>query len=164
MTNLKLSSFKNWMKNHKGFAVAFLLLAFIGFIDATFLVVEHSLGSPVPCSIIKGCEKVLTSQYARIGPIPTALLGSVYYLTIFLLALISITRQEGRYLLIASRLTVIGLVASIGFVVLQLFVIKAICLYCMLSASASTALFILGLVVMRKNKEWEADGKTLLDL
>jgi uncharacterized membrane protein len=151
------------MKNHKGLAAAFLLLAFAGFIDATFLAAGHSLGSPVPCSIIEGCEKVLTSHYASIGPVPTALAGSAYYLIIFLLALISITRGENGYLLAASRLTVLGLAASIGFVFLQLFVIKAICLYCMLSASASAVLFILGVVVIRKNKGREADEITMND-
>lgn len=152
MINSKLSLFRHWMQNHKRFALAFVALAFIGFLDATFLTIEHIMGTPVPCSIIEGCEKVLTSTYAEIGGIPTAFFGSLYYLVVFLLALISITREEKKHLLTASKLTIVGLGASLVFVFLQLFVIKAICLYCMISALTSTTLFVLGVIVLRKSK------------
>jgi len=143
------------MRKYKSFALVFVILAFIGFLDATFLTVEHIFGITVPCSIIEGCEAVLTSKYASVGVIPTASFGSIYYLSIFLLALLSITRKEKKYLLFASKLTIVGFIASLCFVFLQLFVIKAICLYCMLSAVTSLTLFILGIVVIKMHKKWE---------
>lgn len=160
MINSKPSSFKHWMQNHKGLAIAFLILAFVGFLDATFLTVEHITGTPVPCTIIHGCEKVLTSKYASIAGIPTALFGSIYYFAVFLFALVSITRQEKKYLVVASKLTPIGLIASLVFVFLQIFVIKAICLYCMVSAVVSSTLFVLGLIVIRQNERWENEINT----
>jgi len=105
--------------------------------------------------LIEGCEIVLTSKYASVGGIPTASFGSLYYLVIFLLALLSITRKEKKYLLSASKLTLVGFIASLCFVFLQLFVIKAICLYCMLSAVTSSTLFILGMTVIRRYKKGE---------
>lgn len=141
-----------WLRNHRGLALALTIIAFLGFLDATYLTVEHIIGGTIPCSIFTGCEKVLNSKYSVIGGIPTAFFGVVYYTAIFLLALLSITRDDKKYLLLASKFTIVGLLASIGFVYLQLVVIKAICTYCMLSALISLFLFVVGMIVMLKDR------------
>ena len=46
-------------------------------------------------------------------------------------------------------LTSAGFVASLILTGIQLFVIDAICLYCVLSAASSTALFILSFVIRK---------------
>lgn len=142
----------NWVHNYKTLAWVFIVFALIGFADATFLTIEGIIGAPVPCSIITGCEEVLSSRYASIGGIPTASLGVVYYAAMFFLGLLSITRGEKKYLIWAAKLSVVGILASLVFISLQLFVIKAICLYCMVSAATSTALFALGILVLVQHK------------
>jgi len=128
---------------------AFLLVSFGGFVDATYLTVKHYSGTPLACSIFTDCEKVTTSRYAVIFGVPLALLGAVYYLAVFLslIAYLDVRRQE--ILSFTALFTVVGLLASAWFVYLQLFVIHAICPYCMVSAIASTILFLLGMVVLR---------------
>jgi|SRR3989344_5026745 len=148
MTSLKILSFRHWGHNHKRIAIAFVLLSFLGFLDATYLTVTHFRGGIVPCANIGNCEKVLTSEYAVVAGIPVALLGSIYYLTIFLLSYLSLTRKNERLLLIASRCAILGILASVVLVYLQLFVIRAICLYCMFSAAISTTLFLCSLVLL----------------
>ena len=141
----------------------FLPVSFLGFLDASYLSIKHFVGTPLPCSVFRGCEEVTTSQYSVIGGIPVALLGAIYYLTIFILILAVLRRNifsssgaensvgtnEDKLLNLTARLTVMGLLASLWFIYLQLFVIKAICLYCMFSAFTSITLFVFGIIVLK---------------
>lgn len=136
-------------------AIAFLVISFIGFLDATYLTVQHYRGLPPECSIIKGCEEVATSEYAVVLGVPVALLGVIYYLAILILSIIYLDSKKESIIKLAALLTIAGLGASIWFVYLQLFIIKAICIYCMFSAATSTTLFILGLFVLKLNKNQE---------
>ena len=141
------------MLNHKNLSFSFAIISFLGFLDATYITARHYLGLPLPCSLIKGCEKVTTSQYATIGGIPVALLGALYYFAILILTLVYIDIRKQGILNFVARLTLLGFIASFWFVYLQLFVIGAICLYCIFSAVDSTLLFIFGIYVLKlKNK------------
>lgn len=131
----------------------FPILGATGFVDATYLTVKHFLGTPVACSLLRGCETVLTSKYASISGIPVALLGAFYYLTILILAVLYIDSRKQVFLKIIAYLTPVGFLASLSFVYLQIFVIKAICLYCMVSAGTSTLLFILGMIYLARNRK-----------
>lgn len=136
----------------KTLAVTFLVIAFLGFLDATYLAVEHFRGVIPPCTVIQGCEKVTTSEYSVILGVPVALLGSFYYLLVIVLSILFLDRKNEKYFLYASYLTIFGLLAAIYFVFIQLVVIQAICVYCMFSALTSTLLFILGLLVILKSR------------
>lgn len=129
-------------------AVAFLVTSALGFLDATYLTVEHYRGVVPPCSIVSGCEAVTTSRYATVSGMPVALLGALYYLTILVLAVAYLDRRQSVWLRLAAYLTFVGLAASVWLVYLQLFVIKAICLYCLFSAATSTILWGLGITVL----------------
>lgn len=151
MTNLEASLNKsakipNWPP------ICFLIFSAIGFVDATYLTVKHFLGTPIPCAILQGCEQVTNSQFATIFGIPVALLGSGYYLTVLLLSVIYLDTRKLAALKLAAFATFFGMLASLWFVFLQIFIIKAICLYCMVSATTSTLLFICGLIFFTKNK------------
>ncbi|MDQ3221115.1 MAG: hypothetical protein M3Q26_10310, partial [Acidobacteriota bacterium] len=49
---------------------AAVVVALAGLVDAMYLTVKHYTEEPVPCSIIEGCEMVLTSSYAEIAGVP----------------------------------------------------------------------------------------------
>ena len=144
-----------------------VVLAVLGFLDATYLTIKHYLGTPIPCSILEGCEVVTTSVYSQIGPVPVALLGSLYYLTLLVLFVISIESKNPARKIQLLKITVglvsAGFLASLGFVYIQLFVLDAICLYCMGSALSSTLLFIIGLYMVKlinQNREKENGAPT----
>lgn len=139
------------IKNYKLITLAFICLSLIGFFDAAYLAMEHFRGVPVTCSIFSGCEKVTASRYATIGPVPVALLGLIYYIIILLGAIVFIDTGQREIIYTLSWFTAVGFLASAWFVYLQLFVIKAVCPYCMISAATSTALFILGAYIIIKN-------------
>ena len=133
-----------------------LTIGVLGFLDATYLAVEHFLNSIPPCSLVSGCEEVLTSNFAVIGGVPVALLGALYYLLIVVMTIVFLDTKNTRVLKIAAKLTILGFIASLGFVYIQLFVLHAICLYCMGSALTSTLLFILGVLVLRTVENTDA--------
>jgi uncharacterized membrane protein len=132
-------------------AIAFTVLAAIGFFDSTYLAMKHFFGGVVPC-LTGGCELVTTSEYSLILGIPVALLGAIYYLGQLILMIAHFESKSLVPVRLAARLTIIGLLASVYFVSLQLFVIHAICDKCMLSAASSTALFLIGLYFQKHLK------------
>ena len=134
----------------------FLVVALFGFLDATYLTFEHLLGFSVGCSIVDGCDKVLSSTYSTILGFPTASLGMAYYLIMLFLSFLYINTQKVKVATLFSRLSVLGFIFSIWLVYLQIAVIKAICIYCMFSALSSTALFILGIFILKAK-----DGKNV---
>ena len=73
---------------HPKLAFAFLFVSFFGFLDATYLTINHYQGKIPPCSIVVGCEIVTTSRYSLFLNIPVALIGAIYYLTVFVLTVL----------------------------------------------------------------------------
>lgn len=132
--------------------IAIVLLALIGFADATYLTVEHYSGVIPPCTI-GGCEQVLTSDYSIIFGVPVALGGALYYLFILVGSLIYFESKKELYIRIALALTVIGFLMSLYFFYLQAVVIKAFCFYCLGSAATSTILFTLAIYVFSKYRK-----------
>lgn len=149
MTSLKTLSTKPLPVIPKWIIVLILLVSIIGFVDATYLTVKHYNGTSINCSLIKGCDKVTTSKYSTLGNIPTSLFGAVYYLIIFIAALAYVDAKKKFFLNCVVCLSIIGFLVSLGLIYLQIFVIGAICLYCMVSAASSTSIFVLGILVFR---------------
>jgi len=131
---------------------AILIISFIGFIDATYLTVEHYSGGVINCNILKGCDQVTTSKYSFILGIPVALLGSIYYLAMFIAAILYLDRKNLRVIRAASWFSISGFIFSIWFTAVQAFIIKAYCQYCLLSALTSTAIFGLGMWLLIKSR------------
>ncbi|MBP7671072.1 vitamin K epoxide reductase family protein [Candidatus Gracilibacteria bacterium] len=128
---------------------AFLILATIGFIDASYLTVSHLTGSAVNCSVTGGCDTVLASKYSEILGIPLSYLGLAYYATIFFIALYYLDGHNKKALQFLTIIPLSGFAFSLYLVYLQFFIIEAICQYCMVSAINSTILAILGLFLLK---------------
>lgn len=132
----------------KKLTIVFTLFAAIGFADATYLTMTHYFGGIVPC-LTGGCELVTTSEYSIMLGIPVALLGAIYYFSQLILMIAHFESKSLVPLRLAAQISIVGLLASLYLVSLQLFVIHAICDKCMLSAISSTTLFILGLYIQK---------------
>ncbi|MGE5298370.1 MAG: vitamin K epoxide reductase family protein [Acidobacteriaceae bacterium] len=118
------------------------ILAFLGFLDSSYLAIKHFTGSDVPCTT-SGCEIVLTSKYSVMAGIPLAYIGVLYYLVVLVLALLFLQTQNRTYLKLGMAGVLLGILFSAYFVYLQIAVIHSICLYCMGSALTTTLLVIL---------------------
>jgi uncharacterized membrane protein len=121
------------------------LVALVGVADALYLTVHHYTNEPVPCSLVEGCETVLTSQYAEIGGVPLAAFGSAAYFIAFALALLAGFGNRSMWTLFGVQSAIMAAFA-VWLIYLQGFVIGAFCQFCLLSAATSFTLFILFLI------------------
>lgn len=130
--------------------MGFLIVATIGFADATFLTVEHYAKQNAPCFITSRCDVVLTSSYATIAGIPISLGGALFYLAMMIGSLLALDTKKEAWLKRVAGASVIGLATSIYLVSIQAFVLHAYCIYCVGSAATSTVLFLMACFVWRR--------------
>ena len=118
------------------------IVALMGLADATYLTIHHLTAVPVPCSIIAGCETVLTSKYAEIGGIPLAAFGAAAYFVAFSLALLAAFGNRMMWMLFGIQVILMSIV-TVGLLYLQGFVIGAFCQFCLISAATTFAMLII---------------------
>ncbi|MBU1895516.1 vitamin K epoxide reductase family protein, partial [Patescibacteria group bacterium] len=117
------------------------------------LTIEHLSNLVVTCPIFTPhCDAVLTSKFAELWGIPVALFGVLYYLSVFLLLMIVNWQARNLFFVILFIATFFGFIFSIILVYIQIWVLSAVCAYCMLSAGISILLFSSDLVYMLKEK------------
>ena len=133
---------------------ALIIISFLGFLDASYLTISHYKEAELNCTLTDGCGEVTTSKYSEVFGVPVALGGMLYYLTIFILSLHYHTTKSSNTLKLIPPLTVAGLLASAWFVFVMAFLLKAWCQYCLVSATTSTILFVLGMITWHKTKNY----------
>ena len=132
---------------------AVIILALIGFTDAAFLLAKRISGAPIPCFITSGCDTVSKSPYSVLFGIPLSAWGVLFYLGTGFLALLYVDTKNLLVAKLIPTATTLGFLSSCYFIYVQKFLIGAFCIYCILSAIVSTALFVLGIVIYSKIKE-----------
>lgn len=105
------------------------LVAVAGIAVAGYLTWAHFADSQVICVAGGGCETVQESDYAAIAGVPVALLGLVSYAII--LGLVAWDAPLAR--LGAAVLALVGVLFGAFLLVVQLFVIDAICVWCVVN-------------------------------
>lgn len=118
-------------------------LAVCGIGIAGYLSYTHYAHQSVACGALGGsCETVQTSEYAELMGVPVALLGGVLYLTLLATALRWLV--AGPYLAAPAAwgLALGGVLFSAYLTYLELFVINAICAWCVGSALVLTAMLL----------------------
>lgn len=144
MNNSNQSSTPLSAKRNK-LIVAIGVFAFLGFADSVYLTISHYFALQLPCSILHGCEEVLSSPYSMVGPIPLAAFGVAFYLFALFVAIHLYTSAPSRrYDAGLFALTAIGFGMSGVFEGIQAFIIHAFCEYCAFSALLSTLMFFCG--------------------
>lgn len=124
------------------------ILAAIGVGVAGYLTYEKFAGGGLICwGGSQQCEIVQNSPYSQIGPIPVAVVGLVGYLLFLVVTALQITARSPE-----RRRTLAGLnlglalgafLYSVYLTYLELFVIYAICTWCVISAILVTLILIL---------------------
>jgi uncharacterized membrane protein/thiol-disulfide isomerase/thioredoxin len=131
----------------KTWAIPFLVLVGLGI--AAYLAYVEITRVEAVCGPIGECNLVQSSPYARILGIPVAVLGVLHYLTIGVLWVGQ--RYLGRRLANLTMLGMLGLTLfgtlfSIYLTCLEIFVVHAICTWCLGSAVTTTVLMLLVVV------------------
>lgn len=121
-------------------------LALVGLAIAAYLSYVEIAHVEAICGPISSCNFVQSSPYARILGIPVAVLGVLYYLGIGVLWFgqrSSSKERANQSVLGLLGLTLIGTLFSIYLTILEIFVVKALCIWCLASAVVATILLLL---------------------
>jgi uncharacterized membrane protein len=122
-------------------------VAAAGVAVASYLSYLHYRPAALICTAGGGCETVQGSRYAVLAGIPVAVLGLCAWVAVLVLTLWG--SEQARILTAALALCALAFAAYL--VILQLFVIDAICLWCMLNDVVLVpALAVLALARMRR--------------
>lgn len=124
------------------------LVALVGFFVALYLALyKTGIIGTLACGS-GGCETVQTSRWADFLGIPVAAWGVAFYALVFALAFLATLERwaESRALpVVLVSLTGWGVLFSGWLTYLELYVIHAICRWCVVSAVIALVLFLLAL-------------------
>jgi uncharacterized membrane protein len=125
--------------------VLILILSFFGLADSAYLTQHELSGTPLLCNIqnLSGCNVVASSQYSHIFGIPLAEFGILFYSVLFVLAALEIVIFDQLLRRALQAISLVGIISSLYFTSVQIFVIGAFCIYCFASAIIALLIFIL---------------------
>jgi len=142
---------------------AIALLALVGLFVALYMWL-HALGfgGAIKCGASGGCETVQTSQWAVFLGFPVAFYGVVGYLAILIVALVALRPAalvQRDWNLLLLLLATMGVVFTAYLTYVELFLIHAICRWCVGSAVIITAIWVVAVLAVKR--KWGVGSGTL---
>lgn len=131
------------------FPLLLMVLSFLGFLDSMYLTANRFFGVPLKCNITHHCDVVTASSYSTVLHVPVVLAGVFFYLAVFFAAYLYLETKNRKFLVAAALLPVGGFLFSLWLTAVQVFILHALCQYCLLSAASSTLLFFVGLATLK---------------
>ncbi|UYN91239.1 MAG: vitamin K epoxide reductase family protein [Anaerolineales bacterium] len=125
-------------------------LSILGFVNAAYLTYVKLVEDGV-CAVGGGCAIVNTSPYASLWGIPIAAIGGAAFLTMLIVLLLE-ERSDFFAIngsLIVFGLSLIGVLYSAYLTYLELYVIHAICPFCVVSAIILVAMLVVSILRVR---------------
>jgi uncharacterized membrane protein len=135
-----------------------LLLSIYGLGASIYLTITHFQPKALACvqSATFNCEKVTQSPQSEIFGIPVAMLGLVFFVPMLLLCLPVAWRSADRRVHLARlALSVAGVGMILYLIIAELFIIKAICLWC---SSVHVTTFVLFVIIATASPWVLTDG------
>ncbi len=147
---------------------AFLASVSLGGIGvAGYIYYAKNYQEHLACPVGSDCNVVIKSRYSVFFGVPLEYWGMLYYVTIFcsyLAFLITPALRESLLLPTVLFLTAGAFLFSIYLTFIQGFVLRAWCIWCLLSASLSTIIFIASLSSIQSAGEFLASIIPLLEI
>jgi len=150
---LKLTSF-NWVQ------WGMILLAIAGLGVSAYLMWGYTVeGAELACGSSSGCEEVKESSYSSVLGIPLPVLGLGSYSVLLVLVILQMCfvvkdEQWASYTaLTIFGISLVGVLYSAYLTYIELFVIYAICRWCVASAVIMAAFFILSILNLNYGRE-----------
>jgi len=129
-----------------------MVLTILGTADSVYLLIYKLTGNPYMCLGNGGCHNVNFSPYSEIYGIPVSLFGIAAYLAIVVIlaleARVKIAKENGPLAIFGISLVGVGFSAYLTY--LELYVIHAVCPFCVASAVLITLIFILAVIRLVK--------------
>lgn len=126
------------------------LCSLVGLGIAVYLAYSEITERATICGPVGECNLVQSSAYARILGVPVAALGVLFYAGTGILWAGQKVRSQNLGRIAADGLvglTMLGVLFSIYLTLMELFVIRAICMWCLSSAMVSTLVMLLAMPV-----------------
>lgn len=124
--------------NRKLLVGLLVALSVIGIADSAYLSMHAASGAPLVCDLaagLDGCNQVANSPYSQFMGIPLAYIGLAFYGLFFLITLAAYVMSAHKTHHIAiTALSAAASLASVVFLYIQLALIQALCVYCVISA------------------------------
>ncbi|MES2668238.1 MAG: vitamin K epoxide reductase family protein [Patescibacteria group bacterium] len=124
---------------NRSLILSFLLaLSFLGMADSWYLYQSAVTDTALSCDIgagLDGCNIVAQSPYSYLLGLPLALYGIGFFALMFALTAALFVAPKRILYQALFLLTILGSIASVIFLAIQFALIKALCIYCILSAA-----------------------------
>jgi len=129
-----------------------LILTVLGVLDSTYLLIYKISNNKAMCLGSGECSTVNASRYSEINGIPISLLGIIAYLLILALLILEIRKNlsSDNSNLMVFGISLVGVLFSAYLTYIELFVIHAVCPFCVISAIVITLIFIISIVKLVK--------------
>jgi len=139
------------------------LLAVLGLAVSTYLAYVEISHVAAVCGPVGECNVVQSSQYAQIAGLPVAVLGQLNYVAVLVLWMVQRT-GTGRWARPAAlgllALALLGVLFSIYLTLLEIFVIHAVCIWCLSSALIATLILLLAAIQLTPRPAAASGQKT----
>jgi uncharacterized membrane protein len=149
----KLNAF-NWVQ------WGMILLAIAGLGVSAYLMWGYTVeGAELACGGSSGCEEVKESSYSSVLGIPLPVLGMGSYAVLLALVILQVwftvkNEQWAAYTALAAfGISLVGVLYSAYLTYIELFVIYAICRWCVASAVIMAVFFILSILNLNYGRE-----------
>jgi uncharacterized membrane protein len=119
------------------------VMSVLGIFVAGYLTWSHFSGQPVYCGGSSSCELVNSSRFAFIGSIPVSLIGLAGYVIILVLSLVPQKEDRQWPMLLIFGGALIGVMLQWYLFYIEVFVLRAICYWCVTSQTLITLIFLL---------------------
>ncbi|GIK41078.1 MAG: hypothetical protein BroJett011_49110 [Chloroflexota bacterium] len=142
-------------------ALLMVVLTIAGLGVSAYLMWGYTVpGATLSCGGSTGCETVKDSVYANLAGIPLPVLGLISYAALLALLLVQGQPAIGKrgwspYVALAIfGISLAGVLYSAYLTYVELFVIYAICRWCVASAVIMVAIFVLSIFNLRNNQSY----------
>jgi uncharacterized membrane protein len=136
-------------------------LALAGLGVSTYLTVTHWGGTPISCAGVGDCNYVNSSPYSTLAGVPVSALGALLYAGL-LFAAIAWWRwpDDERLPIVYWGLALAGFGYAAYLTYVELYVLDAVCVWCMTSATILTVSLTLSTVALLRPDPYEAAVST----
>jgi len=131
----------------------------IGLLVSIYMTIFKITNNESMCIGSGGCSVVNASRYSEINGIPVALVGVGGYLAILIVLLLEkrVPFLEENGSMVLFGLTLTGFLFTVWLIYLEIFLIKALCPFCLTSQISMTIIFVLTVIRVIKQPQIQED-------
>ena len=142
---------RGWLSGERTrLAATMAALCAIAIVALGYLAIVKLTNSTAVCFVVQGCDQVQASSYSTFLGIPVAIYGLVTAAAILVAVVAWWRTGDPRLLYVPYGLGLVSVFVIAGLVYLELFVIRAICIWCTTAGASLILGWIVSVVAVRR--------------